>query len=145
MPVPPEIVAPFAFLLFFPLLWCGICWLLAQLGGWSRLAARYASHRTPGGQPLRWQSGSVGWVNYRNVLQLDVAHDGIHLGMPWLFRVGHAPLFLPWSELHGAREQRIFWHRQVCVDVGLPRLARLCLPARAFEINDAGRRRLAAR
>jgi hypothetical protein len=140
----PAVLAPLAFLLLFPLFWCGICWLLAQVGGWARLAQRFATHQTPRGTPFHWQSGSLGWVSYRGVLQLDAAHDGLFLAMPWLFRVGHAPLFLPWAELHHARELRVLWLRFVRVEVGQPPSARLRLPAKVLEATPAGRALLAA-
>ena len=142
-PLDPAVLAPLLFLLLFPPFWCAICWLLGRLGGWARLATRFATHRTPDGIALRWQDARVGWVSYRNVLRIDVAHDGLFLSMPWLFRVGHPPLFLPWTAMHEVREQRLLWLRRVRFSVASPPLAQLGLPAKAFEANEAGRRVLA--
>lgn len=139
MELSPAILAPGLFLFLFPAFWCAVCWLLSHVGGWNRLGTRFATHQTPHGASFRWQNGSVGFVSYRNVMRVDAAPDGIFLSMPWLFRVGHPPLFIPWSEVHDATEQRLLWLRLVRFGVGSPRLARLRLPAKVFEAVEAGR------
>ena len=139
-----AIVATLLFLLIFPLFWCGIVWLLAQIGGWARLAQDFRTDKTPRGTPFHWQSGAVGWTSYRGVLQLAAAPEGLFLSLPWLFRVGHAPLFIPWSAFHDAVEQQILWLRQVRSDVGASRV-RLRLPASVFAATDAGRHLIQAK
>lgn len=135
--------APLLFLPTFPILWCGVCWLLAQLGGWAALAPRYATHLTPRGTPFRWQDARFGWVSYNNVLQIDVAREGLFLSLPWLFRLGHPPLLLPWHAIHDVSTQRFLWLRVVRFGVEQPPLARISLPAKVFEATAEGRAALA--
>jgi hypothetical protein len=86
----PAVLAPIFFLMAFPLFWCAVVWLLAQIGGWARLGQHYATHQTPHGVPFRWQSGMVGWVSYRGVLQIDAANEGMYLSMPWSPAAAHS-------------------------------------------------------
>lgn len=138
MELDPIWLAPLLFLVVFPPFWCAVVWLTAQ-AGWARLARRYRSWRTPPGAPKRMQSGRVGWANYNHVLDIAAGPDGLHLGTSWLFRIGHPPLLLPWSELHAVREERLLWQHRVAFDVGRPRLLRLRLPYAVFTAHEAGR------
>ena len=135
----PVVFAPLLFLIAFPVFWCGIVWVLAHSGGWARLGQHYATHQTPRGAPFRWQSASVGWVAYNHVLRVDAAHEGLFLSMPWPFRVGHPPLFIPWTAVHDPTEQRMFWLRFVRFTVGSPPLVRMRLRAEVYEASQAGR------
>jgi hypothetical protein len=120
------------FAVFFPLLWCGVCALLALVGGWWRLGRRYASEEPPRGTPYLSLHGTVGVVSYRGCLHAHVAPEGLYLSVPWPFRVGHQPLRVPWTDIHDVRERQWMWARIVSFAVGAPRLARVRLPAEVF-------------
>jgi hypothetical protein len=139
MEFPIALLVPLLFVIIGPVFWCAVVGFLSLLGGWSRLGSRYATDKTPRGTALRWQTGAVGLVSYRNVLKIDVAQDGLFLAMPWPFRIGHPPLFIPWSAVQGATATQMLWLRQVRFGVGKPAIAHLRLPAKVFEITDAGR------
>lgn len=91
-------------LLFFPAfvgLWCGVCFLIALIGGWRALAKKYA-HGVESFQGNRWhmQSGTMrGLARYRGTLTLGADARGLYLGVMVLFRAGHPPLFVPWNEI----------------------------------------------
>lgn len=89
------IAGPFAFVGF----WMAVCWLLGTLSGWGGLARRY---RTNAPEPFGADgmlSGMLGLVSYRGVLQVGFAEDGFDLRVMMLFRAGHPPVRIPWSEI----------------------------------------------
>lgn len=121
---------PFAVLIAFPLMWCGVLWFLAYLGGWSKLAENYRAETLEQGTAFRMRSGKVGIVNYGSCLTLTVCDSGLGLAVMLPFRIGHPPLFIPWSEFHDVCEKRfMFVLPFLQANVGKPPVARLQLPA----------------
>lgn len=89
------------FVVVFPLMFGGVILLIAQLGGWAAMARRYRDPRPndvpPGAVSLN-ASGRLGLLgSYNGVLIVIVAPDGLRLRAWGPFRLGHAPLFAPWS------------------------------------------------
>lgn len=125
-----------AILIGFPLVfvpfWCFVCWLLSQMGGWGRIAARFPGSPNPDGPTFSMQSGRVGMTNYRSVLTIRPAPDGLHLAIMAIFRVGHPPLFIPWHEIRNARRRQILWMETISFDVSAPAIGRISLPAKVF-------------
>lgn len=128
---------PFAFPVLFPIFWCFICFLLAHLGGWSALAARFRTTELPQGKMFSMQSAQVGNINYSSCLKFHVNDSGIFLAVFPLFRVGHPPLFIPWPEFNNFREKKILFWRFVEASVGTPPIARILLPRTVFPIQDS--------
>ena len=97
---PMSVWVALAFPFFFVGLWVLICQVLGRLGGWLRLAEVYG---TPGfdvqGRRFRLRSGSFGWVGYNNVLTFEAGPRGLAFSVPLLFRVGHPPFAVPWSDI----------------------------------------------
>jgi hypothetical protein len=93
----PFIAIP-AFALGFPAMWCGVCFLLALMGGWRSMASRYRyqGSRLPA---LQYTSARLGVVNYRGVLRVGADTGGLYLAVMVLFRVGHPALCVPWSAI----------------------------------------------
>lgn len=103
-----------AFPVFFCGLWITLFFLIARWGGWRTLAAAYPSSGTPMGERFRMRSAQLRWgCNYNNCVTFFTSQSGLHLSMPFLFRFGHSPIFLPWSELR-AHEERL-WSTTVSV------------------------------
>lgn len=103
------------------LIWLGVVLLIGKLSGWSRLARYYRdkSIRT-GGEKLKVHSAYIGVARYKNCLTYEVFDDGLRISAWWIFRTGHPPLFIPWSEFHGvAAKGRGFYG----ADIGQPMLA----------------------
>jgi len=125
------------FFTVFPTFWCLIMLLLSFVGGWRRLAEHYATDTEPRGTAFRWISGRVGSVNYNNCLTAQVTRDGMHLSTPWLFRVGHKPLFIPWHAIHDEQPIRFLWLDAVRFEVGKPTIARIQLPRKVIEARGA--------
>ena len=136
---PPAIVALVAgILIVLPAFWCAVVLLLSYLSGWQALAASYEAKEPPRGTLFSGQSGSVGIVSYRNSLTVHAAPDGFFLTVPAIFRIGHKPLFIPWSAVRNRKPVKILWYEAVSFEVGSPRVAELRLPPRIFEARSDG-------
>lgn len=139
MPLWVVILIPFAFLIIFPLFWCGVVWLLAQLAGWSRLATRYRTEQAPSGTRFSAIYGHIGLVSYRGMLECVANDEGLYLRPGMMFRVGHPPLFIPWTEFQDVKPYRSLWLRVVRARIGQPSVGRLALEAKVFE-NSPGKK-----
>lgn len=128
----PLLLMPL-FPLAFATLWCTISFLLGLFSGWQRLALEYATDQPPHGTAFSWQSGYVGFVGYRNCLNIHVAPEGMFLSVVWLFRLGHRTVLFPWAAIHDLEERNFPWHRLTRFQVGTPTIARVQLPTRVFD------------
>jgi hypothetical protein len=92
-----KALVPLAFVVTFPVAWCGMVWLISRISGWSSLAEVFpAGADEPPGDIFRMSSVKLGWFgNYNNCIRFVVNSDGIYL-RPWkIFGLGHQPLWLP--------------------------------------------------
>ena len=121
------------FPIFFTALWIGITYLMSLIGGWGRVAERYpAGDSPPEGAILKKVTGMFGMARYRGVLTVVTTDEGLHIDIRKVFRVGHPPLFIPFSAIQGARRQTLFFWEYVAFDVGEPALAGVRLPSKVF-------------
>jgi len=111
-----------AIICFFPIL----SWLLAVIGGWHKLAQQYTTWQPAEGEIRRFQSATFGLVNYGTCLTIVLSAYGMRLAVSPIFRLGHPPLLIPWSEFHDIRERRSFFVKLDEVKIGSPTLATLC-------------------
>jgi hypothetical protein len=98
-------VAVALFCVAFVGLWVGMSFITAR-GNWAALAGAY---RYSGAWPLgRWrhQDGDVGSEQYDNGLTIGADANGLYLAIVFLFRAGHPPLFIPWTEISVRRQER---------------------------------------
>jgi len=95
--------------LFLVALWCAICYLAAWMGGWRALAQRFRCEQTFEGERWPFRSGSMRrGTHYNRVLTLGANREGLYLAVLSVFRVGHPPLFIPWSEITASERRRWF-------------------------------------
>ena len=129
--LPPFLVP--ALLLFVPVWFCFLVWLLATLSGWRQMARQFRQ-RGPieSGQVRTWQSGRIGWVNYNNCLKVSIGPAGIGLKMMPPFNLFSPPLLLPWSALSEPRARKILWNEVVQFEVGQPPIGSITLPKKLF-------------
>jgi hypothetical protein len=74
--------------------------LIARLGGWRSLASFYRTEAGPPGPLLRFRYGRLGAItNYNACLSLAASPRGLYLSLLPMFRPGHPPLLIPWSEV----------------------------------------------
>ena len=131
---------PTFFIVLFPFLfvgmWCAVSLLLSTLGGWRHLAESFPATDQPRGRRFFMQSGKVGSVNYGSCLTIYSTPNGLYLSVWFPFRLGHPPLFIPWSAVRHATTHRFLWSETVSFDVGSPSVATLQLSKRIFEGRD---------
>jgi hypothetical protein len=89
------------FALYFIALWAlGSC-IIGQLSGWTALSRRFPG--TGASYSYQWPFQSVRmrtlWGNYHNCANFGADEAGLYMAVFPLFRIGHAPLFIPWSEI----------------------------------------------
>ncbi|MCB9076221.1 MAG: hypothetical protein H6631_01365 [Anaerolineaceae bacterium] len=92
---------------FIPM-WCAVVFLLAVIGGWSRLAPYYQARSPFEGKKWGFRSGRMGMTNYNGVLTIGVNDYGLYLAVFPLFRVGHPPLFIPWYDITTSKSKKFF-------------------------------------
>lgn len=112
---PPDF--PFAlFAVGFPAFFATISLVFSMLGGWGKLAQRYKRVTPITGTTWWLQSAGIRRyveVNYGNCLIVTVNDEGIGLSVLFPFRLGHPPLFIPWSEVLVAQVRRFFLFNRV--------------------------------
>ena len=98
----------------FPLFWIMICQFLAILGGWRTLSEAYPLEGDFVGAKKFMASGSfkLFWimpVNYNNVLTVGGDMRGVYFNILFLFRPGHARIFIPYEDLRGEEKRFLFF------------------------------------
>ena len=113
---------PFEFLLI--ALWCGVCYVIGNVGGWQRLATAF---QATGEEPItttQWcQSGCFGGAfgtRYSNMLFLGLSPAGLRLSVLLPFRAGHPPLFIPWEAFEIVEKKKVFFSAHYVTTVVLP-------------------------
>ena len=100
----PSAVVLVGILLLFSALWCLSMWGTSFLTGWHRLGRRYGKRQEPSGA-----TRSIGglllsiymryWTHYSGIVKITAADNALYLSINILFRCGHPPLEIPWSEI----------------------------------------------
>lgn len=120
------------FLALIPAMGFFLTWLLSNLSGWSRLAQTYRDRGECRSASLsetaRFRTGRLGAVNYHSVLTFVVCETGLGIRVPLLFRLGHPPLFIPWSEFYRVSDDPMLYSHRVKASIGNPTIVRLTLP-----------------
>lgn len=113
----------------FVLIWSGVVYLLAWLGGWRRLARLYRTANTPKGAPLGTFWAMVGPVNHKGTLHIQPAPEGLYLSTMALFRMGHPPLLIPWHAIKRHDVEQLSLVKWVALELGNPKITTLRLPS----------------
>src|ERR1700680_247197 len=104
----------FVFPIFLVAFWCTISFLNGRIGGWAALANRFRLTFPFPGQTWSWKSARMRWgANYNQCLTIGADPTGLFLSVLFFYRVGHPPLFLPWSEISIPRRRRILFFKYV--------------------------------
>jgi hypothetical protein len=115
--------------------------MIAELSGWRRLARSYGCSSLPDGTRLRFQSAGMRRIfnsNYGGCLTIVVNETGMGVSVFWLFRVGHEPLFIPWSDISVGQEKLLRLFSLVRFDFAAePGVAMLIAPKVMRKMNDA--------
>lgn len=104
--------------------------------GWGDFARLYQVDKLPQGKTYWWQSGSFNWQgSYARIINIVIAPEGIGLSVSLLFRCGHSPLLVPWSNVTAVEEKGftvLFKYLRITMTGG-ERTFRLRLPIWAKE------------
>lgn len=105
------------------LFWAFVVWLIALLGGWSKLAAVYPARPPFNESCWSLQSARFRWSSYSGILKVCADAQALHLSVFPLFRPGHPPLSIPWEDI--SSRQRMIWvelrfYRAESVPVRIP-------------------------
>ena|ERR1700690_1947244 len=114
----PHTTTPEQFsVLFIPMfigMWTFICLFLSLLGGWRELGQVYHADGKIEGDKWSWQSGSTRFgVNYNHCLNIRANRKGIYIAISLPFRLGHPPLFIPWSDIT-IKQQKVLCFKRIC-------------------------------
>ena len=118
------------FLALIPLVWCFLSWLMAKLSGWSRLARDFSMKvDSLGVCESAWlRSGRMGVIQYHSVLTFRIYKSGLGISVAFPLRLGHPPLFVPWSELHHVTDEGVLYSHRIKASIGHPTIVRMTLP-----------------
>jgi hypothetical protein len=100
---------PVYFVLAFPLLWFAVIMILSFLSGWFRLTERYPNSDEIPVVTLANQSGSLGLLSMRGILNLSVCASGLRIGIMRIFGPFCRDFLVPWDEITVTRHDRYFW------------------------------------
>jgi hypothetical protein len=90
--------------------WAAIAWapflmLCGRWSGWRRLGGLYPARSIGPGRTVRCGSMVMGLANYRGGARLTVDDSHLHFSMRALFRPGHPPFSVPWSDVTLSRDE----------------------------------------
>ena len=113
---------PYGFAIFFGALWCFVSIVISLFSGWYELSGRFKKESDPYGEthragPLFYTVYTRLWTRYSSVIRITSAEDALYLSVLFLFRVGHPPLRIPWTEIKLSRTKH-FWRRYVVLTLG---------------------------
>ena len=100
--------------------------------GWAELARRYSAGDPPVGQEYDLQTVRVGKVRYRRSVRVIVASQGLWLSMQ-LKWARFAPIWVPWSDVHGVRQTSLYGRNAVRLSIGDPPAPAIVVYAGLFE------------
>ena len=102
----------------FVTLWICTGPLLALISGWHRLAMRFRMQGEFAGPVRKMQSARLRFTNYNRVLTIGANQNGLFMVPFVLFRVGHPPLFIPWTEISNVRPVTVLFFKFVAMQLG---------------------------
>ncbi len=110
-----------AFIVGFPLFWIAVVYAVAFFSGWSALAQRFPATSPATGQTFGWTSAKLSmFSNYNRCLKVTVSARGIDVVPQIFFRIGHDPIFIPWSKVVGRQRRRMIFATSVVIALAEP-------------------------
>ena len=89
--------------------WVVVSNIIALLTGWRDLALAYRAQEPFSGERFRFRSGRMRMgMGYNNMLTVGTNMYGLYLAVFLPFRIGHPPLFIPWSDI-SAEPDKVLW------------------------------------
>jgi len=102
-----DLPSPFFLPLVFIAWWCFVVYLISFMSGWRKLGQKYRFEGTFSGKLQKFQSISMRWgAGYGSCVHIGADTRGLYLKILFLFRPGHPPLFIPWTDVSARRVRR---------------------------------------
>ena len=120
--------SPIYFPLFFVLLWLAVTTILGFISGWFALMKSYPDRSENPLRTFATQSGYMGLVSMRSILNLSVCPSGLRVGMMRIFGVFCRDFFVPWNAINVTRKDRVLW-KEAKISFGQPAIGTLTIPA----------------
>ncbi len=120
---------PVLFFVSFVGLWLTVTTVLGFLSGWYRLASQYPDRPEEPLLTLKGQSGMLGIVGMRGILNLSACPSGLRVRLMRLFGPFSPALFVPWGEISVDRKDR--WFQRTAVLTFQTGGGRLSIPENA--------------
>ncbi len=137
----PALHGPLFFVYFVPL-WLFVGFVLSRRG-WHSLAQRYPAERERPERRIDFVSGKIGPTDYNRAVGLGLDDQGIHFSVVFLFRFGHRPFFVPWTDMHATIEPRLLFGKAVVLHFAkVPGVTFRIAPALANRIANASQGKL---
>ena len=99
------------FPLYFVLLWLVVMTVLNLLSGWYSLMFRCPNREEKELLKLKHQSGLMGWVSMRGILNISVCPSGLRIGIMKILGIFCRDIFVPWEEIRIERMDVFFGKR----------------------------------
>lgn len=81
-----------------PSIWCLVIYIISFTSGWHSLAKIYSTDTFP--EKTKSCSAVFNYVtNYNSTLVYAETSEGLYLKTLFLFKIGHRPLFIPWTAM----------------------------------------------
>lgn len=128
------------FLTFFTAVWLFVCFILARVGGWEKLARAYRYDGTFNGKRWRFRSCKMnGYVNYNNCLTFSANPSGLYIDILPLFRFHHPPLLIPWSDIREKKDKGFVFSYLELTFAAVPNVRLRLLESLGEKLLDAAR------
>jgi hypothetical protein len=106
------------FIVLFPIVWVAVCILLSRMSGWHKLAEKYIRIDFVSGEKWRFRSARLRHsVGYNGCVNFYANSEGLGISIFFPFRVGHPPLFIPWTDISISKETK-FFRKMISFKVG---------------------------
>jgi len=79
--------------------WIFVVNIISLASGWRLLAKRFRAQQPFRGQIWKWQGAAIRGAGYNGCLIVGADPMGLSLDIMAMFRPGHDPLFIPWTEI----------------------------------------------
>jgi len=97
------------FFVILPVFWILLSSMIARISGWRALAESYPVSSDFSGKWLRFQSASLRWSsNYTGIVHFGADAKGLTLSVLFMFKPGHPPIFIPWTDIQVQSQGGIF-------------------------------------
>ena len=93
--------------------------IFARIGGLNRLAEAYPATGQPGEPELTKQTLQIGTVRFRKCVTVRIGPQGFYLLVRPILS-NYTAVLVPWDEVKGTREARIYWKRAIRMSIGSP-------------------------